>query len=183
MRSKGQYIGAQRSIDGDLIVSFAIEDESTLEALDKLKEKDLVLEVKKYSNKRSLNANAYFWKLCDMIAQALGTTKDEIYLLQLSRYGFWLDKEVIKEAIPEIKEMFRLVEVFDDEWIDYQIDDKGNIQQVPMQTIRCYIGSSHYSKREMGRLIDGTVQDAKELGIDTWTPDEIARVLAEWEAR
>jgi hypothetical protein len=32
----------------------------------------------------------------------------------------------------------------------------------------------------MARLIDGTIQEAKQLGIETATPDEIARMKALW---
>lgn len=70
MRTRAYYQGASKSLAGDLIVSFAIEDEEAIEKLEKDKEKILVLETSKYSDKRSLNANAYFgcyairWRRC-----------------------------------------------------------------------------------------------------------------------
>jgi hypothetical protein len=36
------------------------------------------------------------------------------------------------------------------------------------------------NSKEMSELIDGTVSEAKELGIDTRTPDEIERMKALW---
>lgn len=36
-------------------------------------------------------------------------------------------------------------------------------------------------KAEMARLIDGVVEEAKQLGIETRTPNEIADMLNLWE--
>lgn len=49
---------------------------------------------------------------------------------------------------------------------------------------RVYIvmrGSHTYDTKEMSTLIDGVVQEAKELGIETMTPDEIERMKAAWQ--
>lgn len=89
--------------------------------------------------------------------------------MQLSRYGSFVDVEIIREAAETLAEKFRYTEMLD----DYEDD--------PRVTVRCYFGSSLYSKEEMQRLIDGTVQDAKEIGVDTWTPDEIAAAIAAWK--
>jgi len=37
--------------------------------------------------------------------------------------------------------------------------------------------------KEMSELIDGTVSEARELGIDTRTPDEIERMKQLWNSR
>ena len=167
MHTIGNYAGASRSLEGDLIVSFSIDDQEI--KLDK--ETDYVIDIKKHSEKRSLSANAYFWKLCDSIAKVVKSDKYTIYLLQLSKYGCFVDVEVIKEALPALKQKFRYVEELDD----------GLIEMRPSVTARCYFGSSHYSKKEMSDLIDGTVRDAQDLGIETWTDEEIRRLIKDWE--
>ena len=43
-----------------------------------------------------------------------------------------------------------------------------------------YKGSSEFDSREMSILIDGIVSEAKALGIDTETPDEIAKMKSLW---
>ena len=43
-------------------------------------------------------------------------------------------------------------------------------------------GSHTYDNFEMGVLITGTVEDAKLLGIEVLTPDDIARMKAVWNA-
>lgn len=172
MRTIGRYLGPGRTYEGGLTISFEIdgEDMKALQKLDHIKESDLVIEVKKYFEKRSLDANGYFWKMSTEIAKALGSDKDTVYLMQLRKYGVFFDVRVKEEAVPMLKRTYRLAEAFD-EWPH----SDGSI------TVRCYIGSSHYDKKEMARLIDGTVQDAEELNIDTWTPEEIAKLLSVWE--
>ena len=46
--------------------------------------------------------------------------------------------------------------------------------------VRLYYGSSVYNSKQMSALIDSIVEDCKEQGIETMTPDEIARMKARW---
>lgn len=171
MRAIGTFEGVSRNYQGDVLISFAIDDESIIEKLEKDRGKELVIETKKYSAKRSLNANKYFWVLCDEIAKTLRSTKEAIYSRQLSRYGVFVDLDVKREAMGLLRDKFRYIqEVIEDTLVERE-----------MVTARCYFGSSTYTREEMARLIDGTVEDAKELGIDTWTPEEVAQVIQLWE--
>lgn len=43
-----------------------------------------------------------------------------------------------------------------------------------------YFGSSTYNTKEMSVLIDSIVCEAKELGIETATPEELERMKREW---
>ena len=43
-----------------------------------------------------------------------------------------------------------------------------------------YYGSSTYDTAQMSRLIDNIIQDCKAQGIDTRTPEEVARMKEEW---
>ena len=165
MHTLAEYVGASRSYEGDLIVSFRIDDQD-LESMDGT----LVLDVSKYSPKRSLNANAYFWKLCTEIARVLGSDKDTVYLMQLSKYGVYVDVEVTKEAAPALKDKFRYVEDLSD---GFDLGDEI--------TMRCYFGSSHYTKAEMSVLISGTVNDCHDLGINTWSQEEIDNLIKNWK--
>ncbi len=46
---------------------------------------------------------------------------------------------------------------------------------------RVFKGSSEYDTREMSILIDGIVYEAKNLGIETMTPDELTRIKEMWK--
>ena len=59
-------------------------------------------------------------------------------------------------------------------------DDMGESKLKGYRVLKCYYGSSVYTSDEMSRLIDLAVADAKELDIETMTPDEIAELNAFW---
>mgnify|MGYP002522713106 CR=1 FL=1 len=59
------------------------------------------------------------------------------------------------------------------------VEDMDGITCV-LRRCQCYIGSSHYDTKEMSDFIDGIVSEAEELGIETETPDELARLKAVW---
>lgn len=170
MRVISKYIGTGRSPEGDTTLIFAVDDDEEMIAkMEKCKGIKFVLEWFRLFSKKSLSANAYFWKLCDLIAKHkdIRSTKDEIYLRQLSRYGIFVDVKAAKVVSEDLKRMYRLVEELDD-WDGWV-------------TFRCYVGSSHYDTEEMSALIDGTVNDCHDLDICTWPEPEIRRMLDVWK--
>ena len=46
--------------------------------------------------------------------------------------------------------------------------------------LQCYFGSSTYTSTEMATLIDGVISECKDMGIETATPAELARMMGEW---
>ena len=46
-----------------------------------------------------------------------------------------------------------------------------------------YYGSSTYDTAQMSRLINLAVQDCKEQGIETMTPQELAAMMEGWNAQ
>jgi hypothetical protein len=42
-------------------------------------------------------------------------------------------------------------------------------------------GSHTYDTKEMARLIDGVVYEAKSIGIETLSPDELERMKSLWK--
>lgn len=168
MHFTGQYIGASRTLSGDLTITLEIADETIPERLERYKDDKLSIDVKKLRNKRSNEANRYMWELCTEIAAALGSDKDTIYLLELSKYGVYEDVKALPDTLPILRQYVRYIEVID----EYE----GGI------TARCYTGSSHYDTKQMSVFIDGVVNDAKDLGIDTWAGDEIEAALSVWRA-
>lgn len=54
-------------------------DEDFREEYDQLKDAPVDITIKKHRKRRSLDANAYFWVLCDRLAEATGEPKEQIY--------------------------------------------------------------------------------------------------------
>ena len=141
-----------------------------LGALDGLKSGDYTVTLKKYREKRSLDANAYFWVLIGQIADVLKTDNESVYLKLLERYGVYTFVVVKPEVVNRIKQEWRLTK----ELGEVTINGKKGVQ------IQCFFGSHTYDTKEMSRLIDGTVSEAKALGIDTRTPEEIFLMEQAW---
>jgi hypothetical protein len=133
-------------------------------------DKGLEVEIKPYRNKRSLDANAYMWVLLSKMAAILHTTKDELYLQMLDRYGVFTHVVVKPNVVDRVKAEWRTVR----ELGEVKINGQTGIQ------LQCYFGSSTYDTREMARLIDGVVSECKELDIETMTPAELELLKNDW---
>lgn len=158
-------------ITGALKVTFTVNEKAELmQGYDDLKNVELLaIEVKPYRKKRSLNANAYAWKLITDIADVIRASKDEVYLRMLKQYG---QSELISVVshIP-IGDYVKY----------YEEAGESTLNGKLFKHYRVYKGSSEFDTREMAVLIDGIVSDAKELGIPTETPEEIERMKSLWK--
>lgn len=134
-------------------------------------DREKLFEIKPYRQKRSLNANAYAWVLINEIANRLRTSKDEVYLEMLKRYG----QSKVISVLSEI-DISRFVKY-------YEEIGKGHVEGKEFTHYRCFIGSSEYDSREMAILIDGIVDEAKELGIDTLPTTAVERMKALWQGQ
>lgn len=178
MHTVGEYIGAHKSLEGDLVISFCIEEDD-MESLKALEGSKVVIDVSKFSKKRSLNANAYFWKLCDLIAKKLGSDKDTIYLMMLRDAGVFDQYDLPLEAVEKISKLYRYAEI-DHEYTTDVLGFDG-IEPVKMASIKCYTGSHEYDSKQMAELINHTVNEAHNLGIETWTREEIDNLIKQWK--
>lgn len=157
------------------LITFEV-DEPPLE-YDKHKDKVLTIEVKEKREKRSLSANAYFHVLVDKIAEVQNVSHVEIKNQLIARYGF-MDED-IKNIIMDDEIPWEKVESMHlRPTTATKVMDNGKLYRV-------YIvmrGSHTYDTKEMARLIDGTVSEAKELEIPTMTEKELERMKQLWEA-
>ena len=138
--------------------------------VDDLKDKEkLSIDIKQHREKRSLNANNYAWKLITEIADVLRASKDELYLLMLKRYG---QSELISvlSHIP----IEHYVKYFEEA-------GESTLNGKLFKHYRVYKGSSEFDSREMAIFIDGIISEAKDLNIQTETPNQIAEMKARWE--
>ncbi len=160
---------------GDFEITLIVpkEEKNNIEPLNKLlnddKLKACTIEHKK--KKRSLNANAYCWKLCTEIANVLRASKDEIYIKLLKRYGQSSIVSVTDEAVPMFMKSVKYAEEF----------GHGTVNDKNFTHIKVFMGSSEYDTRQMSILIDGIVSEAKELKINTLTPAELEVMKGAWK--
>lgn len=134
-----------------------------------------VAEIKQYRKKRSLDANGYMWVILRAMAEKLKSTDKEIYREMIRRVGQATILPVRDDAI----------EVFTRRWEatgeGYQVDNLGPCKNTEgYSNLRCYYGSSVYDSREFSILLDEIITEAKELGIETATPEEIEKMKQQY---
>ena len=175
METKARLIDIRKDVKtGHINMTFSCEYAPEEEA-QRLEKKDLRLRAVIWREKRSLTANAYLWKLCDLISIELYTTKEEVYELMIRRYGTYLEDE---DGSPYI---FTLPKEKDVSLLNmhvHRIDESPDGNHYAYAIIK---GSSQYDTKEMSRLLDGVVSEAKDLGIETLPPDTVKRLEQEWE--
>lgn len=171
MHVTGRYKEDYYDNHGNMYITFQIFDKSKgFDELGAIADKEkLVIDAVQYRKRRSLDANAYFWQLVDKIAKTLKADRMEIYKEQLRKYGVFVDLQIWQAALPTLEQEFRCFDVLDKDDYSY--------------LVRCYLGSSTYDSKQMAELIDGTVEDAKELGIETLTKDELLAMIASLERK
>lgn len=128
----------------------------------------LSIKIDKYREKRSLNANNYAWKLLTEIGNELRSNKDDVYFLMLKRYG---QSEMISV----------LSNIPIGNYVKYcEKAGESTLNGKEFTHYKVYKGSSEFDKKEMSIFIDGIVEEAKDLGIQTETPEQIAKLKSLW---
>lgn len=135
-------------------------------------------EVKEHKEKRSLDSNAYFHVLTDKLRQKMGWSMAKMKNHLITSYGqieygedgkpIYLKANIPEEKMAELEYLHALP-------VKYEGDD--------VTFYRIYRGSHTYNSQEMSQLIAGTVDECQALGIETATPQELARMAAAWESR
>lgn len=137
------------------------------------KGKELSVEVKQYRNKRSLDANSYCWVIITRIADVLRTSKDEVYIEMLKRYG-QRESKLLSVVADAVDMVYRATQNHCTEVGESELNGKL------FKHLAILIGSSQYDTKAMSLLIDGIVSEAKELNIETMTPAEIESLKQSW---
>ena len=159
-----------------IIISFEANEKSAAEAAyDDLKDAErLMVKLGKYRAKRSLDANAYFFCLLDKLAEKLNMSKIMLYKNYIKELG-----GVSETVCVQNKAVDKLVSGWEHNGLGWQTETYES--KIPNCTnVILYYGSSTYDTAQMSRLISLLVDDCKEQGIETKTPDELARLISLW---
>lgn len=157
-------------VSGKPKLTLAINERNDfMQGFDELKDCErLSIEIKPYREKRSLNANAYAWKLIGEIADVMRANKEDVYFLMLQRYG----QSVLISVLAHIPVSH---------YVRYYTEaGESTLNGKLFKHYKVYKGSSEFDSREMSILIDGICGEARELGIQTETPQKIAEMKSLW---
>ena len=113
--------------------------------------------------------------MCDKIAQKVGSSKLDVYRGYVLEQGVFEAMEINTAAVQLFTEVWG---ARGDGWLVELLD---SAEREGFVLLHAYKGSSTYDKEQMARLIDSVVTDAKELEIETRTPEEIELMKQRWE--
>lgn len=115
-------------------------------------------EIKANTHKRTLDQNAYFWVLCDRIAERIHESKESIYRNYVKDYGENTVICLLTKAVD------RYIEVWSKNGLGWFCEVTPS--KIPNCTnVIAYYGSSVYDTDRMSRLINAAIEDCKELNI------------------
>ena len=177
MELTGKAVGASLDFDTNRFrITFEVNENDVVKSeYDKLKGNDkLKIKAVRYTQRRSLDANAYFHVLVGKIADALTISKAKAKNVLICKYG---QPQLLPDGSMTVYKTNGPEEFMWEQetihCIPVKYEDNATFYKV-------YRGSHTYDTKEMSLLIDGTVADAKELGIETITPAEIAEMKERW---
>lgn len=147
--------------------------------IETLPDDDTRYEIKRYREKRSKDANSYFHKLCDELRIKLGVSKARMKNQLIGDYGKIMrtpdGEEMIYKTNAPVEFMqecerphTRLIKTK---------EEKGKT----VYFYRLYENTEDYTSLDMSRLIEGTIADCKDQGIETLPPYRLQQYLDDWK--
>ena len=156
--------------DTDMIIRYVMEE--------KLKNPEVVWDIEKHKEKRSLSQNSYYWMLCGKVAKKQKRSAAYIHNTQLRavRYLEYINDKPVFLVLPDTDETEKQTM----EAMTYHVAPTREVREgkdgINYRTYVMIRGSSDFTVAEMSHLLDLLIQDAEALGIPTITPDELARI-------
>lgn len=166
---------------GTAEITFSTAERTAAEELRKLGTGGLLdVKVEPHKEKRTYRANAYFWTLANKLANKLSVqgskpiSAEMVYLQYVRDFG--------KSAIVYLRNDPQVVYTFCRSWekqgMGWIALEQPARSGAKVREVQVFYGSSVYTRDEMARLIEAVVEDCKEQGIETKTPNEIADMLS-----
>lgn len=131
-------------------------------------DKVYAVEIKEKKKKRSLDQNALYWAVLTQVARKLGISNPRCHNLMLRRYGV-LERygdQVVYVVLPDTEETYEKAAEAETYHLKPTSQVKAGKDGKNYRTYLLLRGSSTYDSSEMSRLVNGVLDEAKELGIE-----------------
>ena len=137
-------------------------------------------EIKKLSKKRSLDANSYYWLLVGKLSKAIGISMPHCHNIMLRRYGTFklFGGQVMYVVLPDTDEASRDADEEEECHIKPTSQVKEGKDGLMYRTYIMLKGSHEYNTAEFRYLVEKTIEECKQVGIETATPDEVAKMIS-----
>lgn len=159
-------------------------ERSKATAFETLKGKDLRVKAVQWRNKRSLDANAYYWLLLSKLAEVLNISKPCAHNMMLRKYGqvVIIDGKKVHIPLPDTDN----AEETALEASTYHLRPTSQViagtDGIDYRTYQMLKGSSEYDTREMHELINGLISDCNELMIETISKEELDYIMSHYKS-
>lgn len=171
-------------LDGTVTISFRCQD-TDLAELEKYRDMEkLRITVKQFRKNRSIDANSYYWVLVGKIADVLRISKPYCHNILLRRYGQaeMFGDQIAYTMLPDTEDTTQKIDHMEEAHFAPTSIVKRGKDGVLYRAYKLLKPSHTYNSKEFAVLIDGTVDEAKRLGIETMPPYELERLVHQWRA-
>lgn len=174
MRLTATAFDLTRPLRGDAVLAVSITAKSepdAMELIDGQKSGKLYdVTITEHREHRSTTANAYFHKLASELSKVLKTDIDSVKKHLVRLYGTPAEEDGYPITVNVAKGVDPTIFYPYCEWLSG--DEYSDTYALFKQT-------HTLNTAEFSHLIDGTVTECKELGIETLPPDELAKLYAQ----
>lgn len=144
-------------------------------------DRDIKWDLTEHKERRSRSQNSYYWELAGKVAAKtarFGAGINEIHNRNLRELGLYeyINDELVCVYIPDTDAAEKAAISAE----SYHIKPTSRTRLgKDGQVFRCYVmlrGSHTFNTAEMSALVDLMVQDAKAVGVETMTPQELEHI-------
>jgi hypothetical protein len=177
MKLTANNISTSYTESGQQLITLALTAKTDISDLKAViaDKKLLTVEISQQKKKRSLDANALLWVLCQKIAEVIHSTKELVYQKFIIEVGQFEIVPIKNEAVE------RWIEVWNSKGLGWFAEVMEDSKLPGYKKVISYYGSSVYDQREMSVLLDEVVRECKELNIEVLPPAEIQALKESWK--
>ena len=167
-----------RTASGEWVVSFTTRVDPR-ELFDEFTDKDVDIDIRKASKRRSKTANDFCWAMCTDIAKAIRSTKEEVY-----RKALWDTRDQI-QAYDTLQIRADAVDFFRKGWSHHGIGWFTEVIDYSTspgyKTVFAFHGSSTFSTSQMHILLESLKQDMVNMNLPILvSKEEEERMMKAW---
>lgn len=136
---------------------------------------DRVYDVVEHKEKRSLSQNAYYWVLIGKVADKHRISKSRLHNDMLRHYGqrMFIDDKPVIVYLPDTEESENTAMESDTVHLKQTSSVLEGNNGITYRAWVMLRGSHDYNTKEMTVLLDGLIQEAKQVDVETLTPAQL----------
>ena len=168
-----------RTAGGEWVVSFTTKADPRL-LFDQFTDKDVSIEIKKASKRKTKTANDFMWAMCTDIGRAVHIPKEDVY-----RKALWETKDEVM-AFDTLLIREDAIETFRSIWYEKGVGWFTQVidyAQVPgFKTVLAFHGSSTFDGRQISIVIEWLKQEMANLELPILvSKEEEERMMTSWQ--